>query len=76
MSLSTQECNRTISGGEITFICPSSIADQELALYDLTVDILDNITSIVATGGSGAVPVGPFTSIPPNICLLRNLQVR
>jgi hypothetical protein len=59
----------------ITFLCPSNISTQELSLYDLTVAQLDAITSIVA-GGISAGAVGPFTSIPPNICLLRNLQVR
>jgi len=75
MSLSTSQCDRTIIDGEMTFSCPATITDQELSLYDLTVDQLDSIVSIVATTLNAAVPAGPFTSIPPNICLLRNLQV-
>jgi hypothetical protein len=58
----------------VTFSCPSNISSQLLNLFDLTVAQLDAITSIVAGGNAGTT--GPFTSIPPNICLLRNLQVR
>ncbi len=75
MSLSTSECSRTINAGVITFLCPATITDQELSLYDLTVAQLDSIVSILVTSSNAAVPAGPFTSIPPNICLLRNLQV-
>jgi hypothetical protein len=74
VSLSTSQCTRTITNQQVTFSCPSTITDQELSLYDLTVNQLDNIISIVA-GGTGPGTSGPFTSIPPNICLLRNLQV-
>lgn len=76
MSLSTDECDRTINGSEMIFLCPANVSNQELRLYDLTTAILDSITSIVATLRDASVPSGPFTSIPPNICLLRNLQVR
>jgi hypothetical protein len=58
----------------ITFSCTTALSSQELNLYDLSVAQLDTITSIVAGGSAGVT--GPYTSIPPNICLLRNLQVR
>lgn len=75
MSLSTHECTRTINAGVLTFLCPSNISSQLLNLYDLTVSQLDSVNSIVAKGRNDT-PIGPFTSIPPNICLLRNLKVR
>jgi hypothetical protein len=59
----------------MTFTCPSNSNNQALALYDLTTTILDSITSLVVNGPGGTAS-GPFTFIPPNICLLRNLQVR
>ncbi len=59
----------------MTFQCPSSVASEELTLYDLTTTQLDSITSFIALGPGGTAS-GPFTSIPANICLLRNLQVR
>lgn len=58
----------------MTFTCQSSVAFQELPLYNYTTAQLLNITSIVVNGLSAASS-GPFTSIPPNICLLPNLQV-
>ncbi len=58
----------------MTFTCPSSIPDQLLSVYDLTSDQLDNITSLTAQGPT-ATSTGPFTSLPPNICLMSNLQV-
>jgi hypothetical protein len=75
MSLSTIECNRTIINTQIIFLCPSKIPDQDLSIYDLTATQLDNIVSILAQGYT-PTSIGPFTSIPPNICLLRNLQVK
>ena len=58
----------------MTFICPSTIASQELPLYDLSTASLDSVISLIAKGG-GDTQLGPFTRIPANICLLRNLQV-
>ncbi|CAF3372182.1 unnamed protein product [Rotaria sp. Silwood1] len=72
MCLSLHECNRTINGTEMSFTCPSIVGSQELRLYDLTVAQLNSITSLIVTGNENIV--GPFTRIPANICLLRNLQ--
>ena len=58
----------------MTFVCPSSVSSQELRLYDLTTVQLDSIVSLIIKGTAATSP-GPFTRIPPNICLLRNLQV-
>ena len=68
------ECNRTINDTVMTFKCPLMIENQELRLYDLTTAQLDSIISLIARGDS-ATSSGPFTEIPANICLLRNLQV-
>lgn len=73
MCLAVNTCNKTINGTVMKMTCPSTINILELNLYDLTTSQLDNITSLVVRGDS--VLHGPFTSIPPNICLLRNLQV-
>ncbi|CAF2795365.1 unnamed protein product [Rotaria sp. Silwood2] len=70
--LSLHECNRTINGTEMTFTCPSTVGSQELRLYDLTTAQLDNIMSLIVSGSGDNW--GPFTRIPANICLLRNLQ--
>ena len=56
------------------FICLPTGTINELPLFDYTVDQLTNVTSIKANGINSTTP-GPFTSIPPNICLLPNLQV-
>lgn len=58
----------------MTFVCPSNTNIQELEVYDLTLAQLDSVTSLVAKG-TGGVGSGPFTRIPANICLLRNLAV-
>lgn len=62
----------------MTFICPFGVTNQLLNLYDLTTTQLANITSLTATGtvGGALASPGPFTSIPPNICLLPNLKVK
>ena len=75
MCRSDDECQSNFTNAsEITFTCQSSVAFQELPLYNYTTAQLLNITSIVVNGLS-AISSGPFTSIPPNICLLPNLQV-
>ncbi|CAF0867892.1 unnamed protein product [Rotaria sordida] len=56
----------------MTFTCPSTVGSQELRLYDLTTGQLDSITSLIVVGSEDNW--GPFTRIPANICLLRNLQ--
>ncbi|CAF1544946.1 unnamed protein product [Rotaria magnacalcarata] len=71
--LSLQQCNGTISGSQMTVNCPFTITNQELPLYTFSVAELDSIVSLVAKGGEGTRS-GPFTRIPANICLLRNLQ--
>ena len=75
MSLSTHECNRTFAPPLLTFRCPSSVSNQLLRLNDLTVDQLDSVTSISA-GGWNSSTIGPFTSLPGNLCFLKKLQVR
>ncbi|CAF5217676.1 unnamed protein product, partial [Rotaria magnacalcarata] len=57
----------------MTVNCPFTITNQELPLYTFSVAELDSIVSLVAKGGEGTRS-GPFTRIPANICLLRNLQ--
>ncbi|CAF1167851.1 unnamed protein product [Adineta steineri] len=71
---STHECNRTIDGSIMTFTCPSNVSNQMLRLYDLTTTQLSAITAFIAQGVNDTAK-GPFTSIPPNICLLPNLQI-
>ena len=58
----------------MTFDCGTSTDATDLNVYDFTLAELDAITSIVITI-SAAATTGPFTVIPPNICLFRNLQV-
>ncbi|CAF3498111.1 unnamed protein product [Rotaria socialis] len=72
--LSLQECNATQKGSQLTITCPSTIVSQELPLYSFSVAELDSIVSLTVKGGEGTL-VGPFTRIPANICLLRNLQI-
>ena len=73
--LSDRHCNSSIvDGSSIVFTC-SSVADfEELPLYQYTTDQLKDIVSIVVRGPDDST-AGPFTSIPPNICLLPNLKV-
>jgi len=59
---------------EIIFTCLSNIKITELPLYDYTTDELESITSIKVNEPDENTR-GPFTSIPPNICFLPNLQV-
>lgn len=47
---------------------------EELPLYNYTSAQLDEILSITVNPRNDTYP-GPFTSIPPNICMLPNLQV-
>ena len=54
--------------------CLPSMTYEELSLYNYTVEQLNAITSIIVNGRNDSSP-GPFTSIPPNICMLPNLQV-
>ena len=69
-------CTSTInSGTTIVVTCPSGITTNALPLYSYSRDELEGITSIVINGPDENTR-GPFTSIPPNICLLPNLQVR
>ena len=64
----------------MTFACPQNVSNQMLRLSDLTSDQLENITVFIAQGlpnpvnASQLLP-GPFTSIPPNICMMPNLIV-
>ncbi|CAF3578413.1 unnamed protein product [Adineta steineri] len=71
---SDNECIGTITNTtQIVFTCSPTIAYEELPLYNYTTEQLANITSIVVNGLNDSSP-GPFTSIPPNICLLPNLK--
>lgn len=68
-------CTSIINGAtEMIFTCLSNITITELPLYDYTTNELEQITSIVVNGPNENTR-GPFTSIPPNICFLPNLQV-
>ncbi|CAF0777191.1 unnamed protein product [Adineta ricciae] len=72
--LCDHECNSTISNSsEMILTCLSTISYEELPLYNYTTNQLANITSIVVNGLSSNT-TGPFTSIPPNLCLLPNLK--
>ncbi|CAF0804306.1 unnamed protein product [Rotaria sordida] len=72
--LSKNECTSTISNtSEIIFTCLSDVIINELPLYNYTTDELAQITSIIVNGVNDTTR-GPFISIPPNICLLSNLQ--
>ncbi|CAF0876824.1 unnamed protein product [Rotaria sp. Silwood1] len=74
MCLSENECtSRIFNTSEIIFTCLSDIVINELPLYNYTTDKLANITSIIVNGVDDNTR-GPFTSIPPNICLLPNLK--
>ncbi|CAF3355816.1 unnamed protein product [Rotaria sp. Silwood1] len=74
MCLSENECtSRIFNTSEIIFTCLSDIVINELPLYNYTADKLANITSIIVNGVDDNTR-GPFTSIPPNICLLPNLK--
>ncbi|CAF3538426.1 unnamed protein product [Adineta steineri] len=71
---SDNECIGTITNTtQIVFTCSPTIVYEELPLYNYTTEQLANITSIVVNGLNDSSP-GPFTSIPPNICLLPNLK--
>ncbi|CAF4308656.1 unnamed protein product [Rotaria sp. Silwood2] len=72
--LSENECTgRIFNTSEIVFTCLSNVVINELPLYNYTTDELAKITSI-AVNGVDDTTRGPFTSIPPNICLLPNLK--
>ncbi|UJR35363.1 hypothetical protein I4U23_028120 [Adineta vaga] len=72
--LCDHECSITFSNStEMVLTCLSNMTYEELPLYNYTTNQLANITSIVVNGLNGSLS-GPFTSIPPNICLLPNLK--
>lgn len=54
--------------------CLPTMTYEELSLYNYTAAELDDITSIIVNGLNDS-SLGPFTSIPPNICMLPYLQV-
>lgn len=63
-----------MTGTQITFNCASLPAYSELPFYNFTTNQLDSINSIIIAGLDN-VTSGPFTTIPPNICMLTNLTV-
>ncbi|CAF3473970.1 unnamed protein product, partial [Rotaria socialis] len=74
LCLCQQECTSSINNStQIVFECLSDVIIDELPLYGYTAPELATITSIVVNGVND-ITLGPFTSIPPNICLLFNLK--
>ncbi|CAF3832323.1 unnamed protein product [Rotaria magnacalcarata] len=74
LCLCQNECTSSINNGtQIVFECLSDVIINELPLYGYTAPELATITSIVVNGVNDTT-LGPFTSIPPNICLLFNLK--
>ncbi|CAF0875935.1 unnamed protein product [Adineta ricciae] len=76
--LGTHECNKTIIGQTMTFTCPQNVSNPMLQLSNFTSDQLENITVFIAQGlpnpaNASQFLQGPFTSIPPNICMMPNL---
>lgn len=69
------ECtSRILNVSQLIFTCLPNVIVDELPLYNYTANQLAHITSLVVNGINNTSS-GPYTSIPPNICLLSNLQV-